>query len=83
MPLITSVCNKILIVCHLLLGSDWPSASEYRGCTGYAFSKYLCYSLQTSSEWCDTSIQYKVLQVLFAVLKGSVTAKDMLGIIQN
>ena len=37
----------------------------------------------TSSGWCDASIQYKVLQVLLAVLKGSITSKDMQGMIQK
>ena len=31
---------------HLPLGSDWPSAGEYGGCTHSAFSEYLHYSLQ-------------------------------------
>ena len=35
----------------------------------------------TSSGSCDTSVQYEVLQVLLAMLQGSVTSKDMLGII--
>ena len=38
-------------------------------------------TMMTSFGWCDTGMQYEVLQVLFAMLKGSVTAKDILGII--
>ena len=34
---------------HLSLGSDWPSAGKYGGCTTYAFSKYLHYSLHPPS----------------------------------
>ena len=39
--------------------------------------------MMTSAGWCDTSIQYKVFQVLHAVLKESVTSKDMWGIIKK
>ena len=39
--------------------------------------------MMTSSGWCDTSIQYKVFQVLLAVLKGSVTLRNMQDMIKK
>ena len=39
--------------------------------------------MKTTSGWCDTTIQYEVLQVLPAVLKKTVTSRDMPDMIKK
>ena len=43
---ITSVFVYIICEHHLPLGSDWPNAHEYGGCTSFRSGKCLHYSLQ-------------------------------------
>ena len=66
----------LLISCRTCSAGGWINVSLSSASRGEHDE-----SMMTSPVWCDTSIQCKMLQVLFAVLKGSVTSRDMQCII--
>ena len=72
------VCLMLLISCRTCSVVGWIHLS-LRSASGEELDEIM----MTSSWWCDTNFQYKILLGLFAVLKGSVMLRQMQHMISN